>query len=126
MKPRKTVVAVLFGGGILGGLYFSQPRYGCTGVVNQAETGTRLLRSAASQWQLAENNNSQCPNVSELIRDQQLDVGQSLLDPWDNDYRIECTDGEVTVTSAGADETFGTSDDLASPQKRIRRHKGVP
>lgn len=106
------VVACL---GVLSGLaYVIMPRGCCVGDIRHADTGSRVLRNAVSQWQLAENNYSHCPSVADLTRDRQLDAGQNVLDPWGNDYRISCSNEDVTVTSAGEDERFGTSDDISA------------
>lgn len=99
---------------LAGLVYVAAPRDGCVGIANRADTDARVIRSAVSQWQLAENKYNHCPTVFDLIRDHQLDGGQSVLDPWENDYRILCTGDDVIVTSAGDDERFGTRDDISA------------
>jgi len=84
--------------------------------VQQAETGARVIRSAVSQWQLAENEYSECPTVSRLMEDKQLDSGQNTTDPWGQDFIIACADDEVIVTSSGPDKKKGSKDDIVIPK----------
>lgn len=97
-------------------LNLSQTR-GCISTLRATETGAQVIRNAVSQWQLAENNYRDCPSTAILVRDRQLDSGQSLSDAWGNSYRIDCLDDDVIVTSAGQDETFRSRDDIAWPPK---------
>ncbi len=84
--------------------------------VQQAETGARVIRSAVSQWQLAENEYGECPTVSQLVEDKQLDAGQNSTDPWGEEYQITCADDEVIVSSAGPDKKKGSKDDIVIPK----------
>lgn len=84
--------------------------------VQQAETGARVIRSAVSQWQLAENEYGECPTVSQLVEDKQLDAGQNTTDPWGEEYTITCADDEVIVSSTGPDKRKGTGDDIIIPK----------
>ncbi len=84
--------------------------------VTQAETGARVIRSAVSQWQLAENEYGTCPTVSQLVEDKQLDSGQNTTDPWGQDYVVTCADDEVIVMSAGPDKKSGSKDDIIIPK----------
>lgn len=87
--------------------------------VQQAETGARVIRSAVSQWQLAENEYGECPTVSQLVEDKQLDSGQNTTDPWGQDYTITCADDEVIVSSTGPDKKKGTADDIVIPKGAV-------
>ena len=84
--------------------------------ITSAATGARVIRSAVSQWQLAENEYSVCPTVSQLIDDKQLDSGQNSQDPWGQDFIINCADDEVVVTSPGPDKKVGSNDDITIPK----------
>jgi general secretion pathway protein G len=84
--------------------------------VQQAATGARVIRSAVSQWQLAENEYGECPTVSQLVEDKQLDAGQNTTDPWGQDYTITCADDEVIVSSTGPDKKPGNADDIVIPK----------
>lgn len=84
--------------------------------ITQAATGARVIRSAVSQWQLSENEYSECPTVSQLVEDKQLDSGQNTQDPWGQDFAISCADDEVIVSSAGPDKKVGSKDDITIPK----------
>jgi len=84
--------------------------------IKQAATGARVIRTAVSQWQLAENEFGECPSVSQLIEDKQLDSGQDTNDPWGQEYAITCADDEVIVASTGPDKKSGSADDIVIPK----------
>lgn len=84
--------------------------------ITQAETGARVIRSAVSQWQLAENEYGECPTVTQLVEDKQLDSGQNTTDPWGQEYVITCADDEVIVSSGGPDKKRGSKDDVVIPK----------
>jgi len=81
-----------------------------------AMTGARVIRSAVSQWRLAENDYATCPTVSQLVQDKQLDAGQESNDPWGQPYEITCGEDDVTVASAGPDKQTGNNDDIVIPK----------
>lgn len=84
--------------------------------IKQAATGARVIRTAVSQWQLSENEFGECPSVSQLIEDKQLDSGQDTNDPWGQEYTITCADDEVIVASTGPDKKSGSADDIVIPK----------
>lgn len=84
--------------------------------VKTATNGARVIRSAVSQWQLAENDYATCPTVSQLVQDKQLDAGQESNDPWGQPYEINCGEDDVTVTSVGPDKQAGSNDDITIPK----------
>lgn len=81
-----------------------------------ATTGARVIRSAVSQWRLAENDYATCPTVSQLVQDKQLDAGQESNDPWGQPYEITCGEDDVSVASAGPDKQAGSNDDIVIPK----------
>lgn len=83
--------------------------------IKTAETGARVIRQAAQSWQ-ASNNETNCPTISQLVQDKQLDPGANTNDPWGQAYTLSCTDGDVSVTSAGPDKKKGTKDDIKVPK----------
>ncbi len=84
--------------------------------IQSAETGARVIRNAVSQWQLAENEYGECPTVSQLVQDKQLDAGQTTVDPWGQEYGVSCGEDEVVVSSSGPDKKKGTKDDIVVPK----------
>lgn len=73
--------------------------------------GIYSVRGATTMY-LAENPNAACPTVNELLAGGYLDEDESVNDPWDNPMLITCEGTQVTVTSAGPDQQFGTEDDI--------------
>lgn len=47
----------------------------------------------------------------------------SMYDAWKVPYRLESSDYEFRVISAGADREFGTADDLVAEGERIDRNR---
>jgi general secretion pathway protein G len=87
--------------------------------VKAATNGARVIRSAVSQWQLAENDYATGPTVSQLVQDKQLDAGQESNDPWGQPFEITCGDDEVTVASTGPDKQAGNADDIVIPKAAV-------
>jgi hypothetical protein len=50
--------------------------------------------------------------MEQLLQDKAIDKSTATRDAWDMDFRIECDGTEVTVTSAGPDKQFETTDDI--------------
>ncbi|MCC6900205.1 MAG: type II secretion system protein [Polyangiaceae bacterium] len=100
---------------VAGGVaFFALPRFR-ESQIKTAETGARVIRQATQSWQ-ASNNETNCPTISQLVQDKQLDPGANTNDPWGQPYSITCTDGEVSVTSTGPDKKKGTKDDIKVPK----------
>lgn len=100
---------------VAGGVaFFALPRFR-EAQVKTAETGARVIRQATQSWQ-ASNNETNCPTISQLVQDKQLDPGANTNDPWGQPFQITCTDGEVTVASTGPDKKKGTKDDVKVPK----------
>lgn len=66
--------------------------------------------AAAAQMYLMDNDN--CPTVEDLVSEQILDKSKKTKDAWDNDFVIECEDGEIIAISSGPDKQMGTEDDI--------------
>jgi len=100
---------------VAGGVaFFALPRFR-ESQIKTAETGARVIRQAVQSWQ-ASNNETNCPTISQLVQDKQLDPGANTNDPWGQAYQLSCTDGDVTVTSSGPDKKKGTKDDIRVPK----------
>lgn len=83
---------------------------------HKVRTGARVVRSAVQSWQAARSP-TECPGLAQLNSERYLDRGISGVDPWGTEYRISCTNEEVTVSSAGPDRRWGTGDDTRVPNK---------
>lgn len=100
---------------VAGGVaFYALPRFR-ESQIKTAETGARVIRQAVQSWQ-ASSNETNCPTISQLVQDKQLDPGANTNDPWGQAYTLSCTDGDVTVTSAGPDKKKGTKDDIKVPK----------
>jgi len=82
--------------------------------LKNAKTNARSLRLAVKTWWL-ENDTTDCPTLSELVKAEALDRDSSRTDPWGEPWHIECTERDVTVISAGKDRKLGTEDDIRIP-----------
>ena len=78
-----------------------------------AETECGTIRSAVQTWQLED---ASCPTVHDLVEARILNRQQRTVDPWGNDYRVECIDDEAVVSSAGRDGIFDTDDDVPAEE----------
>ena len=94
-----------------GGVFLALPRYTCS-VNNTASAMTRRVRAAAIYAE-AMASTPGCPSVRSLVRDKELEEGH-LTDPWGTPFMISCRADDITVTSAGPDGRFGSSDDVVS------------
>ena len=84
----------------------------------QIETATnnaREVRNAVNRWR-ATRGGDQCPTISQLVQDKEIDSASKTDDPWGSAYKIACTEDEVTVFSPGPDKREGTQDDIAVPK----------
>ena len=107
------VVAILamIAGGVA---FFALPRFR-EAQQKTAVSSAQIIRKAAELWQ-ANNNETSCPTVSQLVQEKLLDPGQNTSDPWGQSYTLTCTDEDVTVSSNGADKKKGTKDDVMVPK----------
>lgn len=80
----------------------------------EAARAADRIRSAARTWRDTEST-SDCPTISQLIHDHVLDRDVRTDDPWGERYRVECSEDDVQVRSAGRDGKSGTSDDVRIP-----------
>jgi general secretion pathway protein G len=100
---------------VAGGVaFFALPKFKDS-QIKTAETGARVIRTAVQSWQ-ASNNETNCPTMSQLVQDKQLDPGSSTNDPWGQAYTLQCQDGDVVVVSSGPDKKKGTKDDIRVPK----------
>jgi general secretion pathway protein G len=77
-----------------------------------AESDVQTIDSAVQLYIMHGGND--CPTVEDLLEDGSLEEGKNTVDPWNNDYVIECDGDNITVISSGADGQPGTEDDISS------------
>jgi general secretion pathway protein G len=107
------VVAILamIAGGVA---FFALPRFR-EAQQKTAVSSAQIIRKAAELWQ-ANNNETSCPTVSQMVQEKLLDPGQNTADPWGQQFVLTCTDEDVFVMSNGPDKKKGTKDDVVVPK----------
>ncbi len=78
------------------------------------EANARTIRGAVKAWWI-DHDRADCPRIDDLVSAGTLDRDSPRLDAWGEAWRVECSDGEVTVLSAGRDRQRDTSDDIRIP-----------
>ncbi len=84
--------------------------------IDTATTNAREIRNAVNRWR-AMRGGDECPTVSQLVQDKEIDSASKTTDPWDQPYKIQCVDDETVVSSPGPDKKEGTKDDIVVPEK---------
>jgi general secretion pathway protein G len=77
-----------------------------------AESDVQTIRSAVQLYIM--HGGSDCPTVEDLLEDGSLEEGKNTVDPWNNEYAIECDGDNITVISGGPDGQPGSEDDITS------------
>ncbi len=85
--------------------------------IDTATTNAREIRNAVNRWR-AMRGGDECPSVSQLLQDKEIDSASKTTDPWDSNYNIKCVDDETIVTSPGPDKKENSKDDIVVPEKR--------
>jgi prepilin-type N-terminal cleavage/methylation domain-containing protein len=83
--------------------------------VSLTTTNAQSIRNGVKMWWVDHESGS-CPTLATLVTDGALDKSKSLKgDAWQEPWRIQCQDGEVSVVSKGPDKTPDTPDDIVVP-----------
>jgi len=81
---------------------------------DSTKTNALTIRRIAQGYR-TDNMDKECPTV-ELLRDKkQIDAASKITDAWDQPYKIDCGEDEITVMSSGPDKKWGTADDIRVP-----------
>lgn len=83
--------------------------------VDTANTSAREIRNAANRWRALKGGDD-CPTVSQLVQDKEIDTASKVTDPWDQPFAIRCEGDETIVSSPGPDKKEGTKDDIRIPE----------
>ena len=81
--------------------------------IDTAHTTAKTIRQAATLWRGLKGGADECPTVSLLIEEKEIDPSSTTEDPWGQPFVISCTPDDVTVASPGPDGKDGTKDDIA-------------
>ncbi|MBI5531489.1 MAG: prepilin-type N-terminal cleavage/methylation domain-containing protein [Deltaproteobacteria bacterium] len=84
--------------------------------IKTATTNALEIRNAANRWR-ASHGGTDCPTVSQLVQDKEIDTASKVDDPWSSPYKVTCTEDETTVSSPGPDKKEGSKDDIIVPKK---------
>ena len=77
-----------------------------------AVQGCLTVRQAAELFiNLGDGAADQCPTINDLVMSKKIDSAHNE-DPWGTPYKIDCSQPEIHVISAGRDKKFQTPDDL--------------
>ena len=92
-----------------------------------AKTAVDNIKGAVTTWMLNKKKSQPPSDLKVLVEadgdeEPALDGGEgALVDPWDNDYRIEIKGKRFVIISNGPDGESGTEDDIRSD--KIERTK---
>ncbi|MCU0692557.1 MAG: type II secretion system GspH family protein [Polyangiaceae bacterium] len=84
--------------------------------IETATTNARAIRDAVNRWR-AMRGGDECPTVSQLVQDKEIDSASKATDPWDQPYKIQCSDDETMVSSPGPDKKENSKDDIVVPER---------
>ena len=88
--------------------------------ITAAKTAVDNIKGAVTTYMLNKKKSTPPSDLKVLVdasgdEEPALDGGEgALVDPWDNDYKIEVTGKRFVIISAGPDGEFGTEDDIRS------------
>jgi len=86
--------------------------------VKTADQSAREIRNAVTRFR--SRGTDQCPTVTQLVSEKEIDSASKLDDPWGSAFKIECAEDEVFVLSLGPDKKENTADDISVPKKGAR------
>ena len=84
--------------------------------VDTATTNARAIRDAVNRWR-ATRGGTDCPTISQLLQDKEIDASSKTDDPWGGAFKIQCTEDDSIVSSPGPDKKENTKDDIQVPKK---------
>ena len=83
--------------------------------VKTTETNAREIRNAIQRWRGLKGG-TDCPTISQLVQDKEIDSASKVDDAWGSPFKIQCTEDDVIIMSAGPDKKEGTKDDIIVPK----------
>lgn len=83
--------------------------------IKNTETNARAIRNAIQRWR-GLRGGADCPTISQLVQDKEIDSASKTDDEWGSAFKIVCTEDEVVVSSPGPDKKDNTSDDIVVPK----------
>ena len=83
--------------------------------IKTTEGNAREIRNAVTRWRGLKGG-TDCPTISQLVQDKEIDSASKTDDAWGTPFKITCTEDDVIVVSAGPDKKEGTPDDISVPK----------
>ena len=99
---------------VAGGVGVAALNYWGEAQIKTTAANARTIRGAVKSWWI-DHDPGQCPGVEQLVSAGSLDRDSPRSDAWGEAWRLECSDGEVSVLSSGKDRQAGTADDIRIP-----------
>ena len=87
--------------------------------IKTTENNAREIRSAVQRWR-GLRGGTDCPTISQLVQDKEIDSASKTEDAWNNPFKISCSEDDVLVTSPGPDKKDNTTDDIMVPKGAAR------
>jgi general secretion pathway protein G len=88
--------------------------------IQTAGQSARAIRDAVTRYRA--RGTDQCPTVTQLVSEKEIDTASKLEDPWGSPFKIECADDEIYVMSNGPDKKENSQDDIVIPKKAGAGH----
>ena len=94
-----------------------------------AKTAVDNIKGAVTTWMLSKKKATPPNDLSVLVKaegdeEPALDGGEgALVDPWDQDFKIEVKGKKFVIISAGPVTEFGTDDDIRSDKIESKKNK---
>ncbi len=88
--------------------------------VDTATTNAQQIRNAINRWR-ATRGGTDCPTISQLVQDKEIDSASKTDDPWGQAYKIVCTEDDVFISTPGPDKKENTPDDIMVPKLAATR-----
>lgn len=98
--------------------------YDCGGIPGAERADAETIRVAAESYLLL-HADAACPTVETLVTEGELSKQNRLRDERGHPFRLRCSGSWVSVVGAGADERFGTADDVGE-EIEVARERDAP
>lgn len=88
--------------------------------IKTTENNAREIRSAVQRWR-GLRGGTDCPTISQLVQDKEIDSASKTEDAWNSPFKIACSEDDVIVSSPGPDKKDNSADDIMVPKGATAR-----
>jgi len=81
---------------------------------DSTRTSAMALQQVAESWRLS--HSSECPTAERLKAEKEISSSSKITDAWEQPFKIECDETQITVSSFGPDKKEGGNDDIIIPE----------